>query len=159
MARYPARWTVFCCSIPRADPIRAYNFFRACEVFGVKARLLPFEESADIATHLEVLRDLNDFDCVVTHNEIGEYGHEHHKQVYRYVAGQCRDKVVTIGYGKPADPRSVIINLDERELERKLTALRCYDHISPTDGKPKWQALIERYSPMFNLGIETYDRA
>jgi len=33
----------------------------------------------------------------------------------------------------------------------KMTALRCYDHTSPTDGKPKWWALIDRYGAEFDL--------
>jgi len=172
MARYPARWTVICCSVPRTDPIRAYKFFRACEVLGAKARLLPFPEGTNDLRHLDEI-DLGCFDCVVTHNDIGEYGHLHHVHVHQSVIGRCcgaksafvppypyaRRDVLTIGYGKPANPESLLINLNEFEIERKLTALRCYDHVSPSDGKPKWEALIERYSQMFDLGVETYDVA
>jgi hypothetical protein len=39
-----------------------------------------------------------------------------------------------------------------------MAALRCYDHTSPIDGKPKWRALLGRYGGEFDLGVETYDR-
>lgn len=156
MVRHPGKWTVICCSIPRADPIRAWKFFDASETLGAKARLLPFTESAPTARcpaidHLE----LSAFDCVVTHNSVGEYGHAQHIALHHHIAQRWPDKMVTIGYG---DAGSIRIVLNESEMARKLIALRCYDHTSPSDGKPKWRALLDRYGVMFDLSVETYER-
>lgn len=159
MARHPAKWTVICCSIPRRDPIRAYKFFAACESLGAKARLLPFVESVPPARcpaidHL----DLSEFDCVVTHNRVGEYGHTHHLALHHHNAQRWPDKMVTIGYGvAPAEGAERIV-LNESEMARKLIALRCYDHTSTSDGIPKWRALLDRYGAMFDLSVETYER-
>ena len=159
LARYGG-WTVICCSIPRTDPIRAYKFFAACEVLDAKGRLLPFVESNphEPLQNLDAL-DLSGFDCVVTHNEVGEYGHRHHLTLHQHIAQRWPDKMVTIGYGTTSRPSSQTITLTPYDIQRKHAALRCYDHISPSDGKPKWQALLERYGSMFDLNIETYDRA
>lgn len=156
MARHRHIWTVISCSIPRTDPIRAYKFFAACETLGAKPRLLPFTESAPAERCPAIdLLDLSAFDCVVTHNSVGEYGHAHHLALHHHIAERWPDKTVTIGYGIGGAHR---IELSAAEMERKLTAIRCYDHVSPSDGKPKWQALIDRYGTMFDLGVETYDR-
>lgn len=159
MLRHPSCWTVICCSIPKTDPIRAWKFFSACDDLGAKPRLMPFGES-DARLPLDHLDDLDlsSFDCVVTHNAIGEYGHVHHIQIHRFIAERWPDKTVTIGYGEAGSDRATRIALSEGEMARKLIALRCYDHISPSDGKPKWRALLDRYGAQFDLSVETYER-
>lgn len=162
MARYPARWTVICCSIPRSDPIRAWKLFDACAALGATARLLPFEEAEarHPLTHLAALPPLTGYDCIVTHNQVGEYGHVQHVGVHRFLADRdAPEKIVTIGYGDVSSGEGGCIALDASEMARKLDALRCYDHAAPSDGgKPKWRALLDRYAPMFDLSVETYER-
>ena len=153
VAAEPGDWTIICCSIPRTDPIRAWKFFSACDVLGAKARLLPFSETE---FNLSAL-DLSGFDQIVTHNSVGEYGHAHHLQLNRHLTANYGDKVVTGCYGKASGPKRIALN--EHQLGVKLAALRCYDHVSPSDGIPKWRALIDRYGGQFDLGTETYDRA
>lgn len=157
LAAEPGDWTVICCSIPRADPTRAWKFFDACDVLGAKARLLPYVETGtkEDLINLELL-DLSDFDQIVTHNSVGEYGHHHHIHLNRVLTSRYPDKVVTGGYGKATGPKLIVLN--GHQMGVKLAALRCYDHTSPTDGKPKWRALIDRYGSQFDLGVETYDR-
>lgn len=157
LAAEPGDWTVICCSIPRADPERAWKFFDACEVLGAKARLLPFAEThaKEPLLHVDLI-DLSRFDQVVTHNTVGEYGHGHHVWLNRILTARYPDKVVTGGYGRA--PGAKWIALSDHQIGIKMAALRCYDHTSPTDGKPKWRALLERYGSQFDLGIETYDR-
>lgn len=159
----PADWTIICCSIPRRDPIRAYKFFDACAVLGAKPRLLPFSEK-DVDTPLESLQylDLSDFDIIVTHNRIGEYGHPHHKQVHRHITqeyGQSR-LIYTFGYGLPIAEHDISIRLDDARLMKKMRALRSYDHELPYEGedRPKWEALLRRYCPegQENLRDEAY---
>lgn len=155
MARFPARWTAICCSIPRRDPIRAWKFFDACAVLGASARLLPFVEP-DPGSWISAVQsvDLSGYDTIVTHNSVGEYGHLHHVQVHQHIAQHWPRKMVTIGYGQPGTYR---IELTGPEMQRKFDAIRCYNHVSPSDGKPKWEALFERYGTMFDLSVETYD--
>ena len=157
LAAEPGDWTVICCSIPRTDAIRAWKYFAACEVLGARPRLLPFIEAGpnEPLSGLDLI-DLSGFDQVVTHNTVGEYGHQHHIQLNRLLTVRYPDKVVTGGYGKAAG--SKFISLNEHQMGIKLAALRCYDHTSPTDGKPKWRALLDRYGSQFDLGVETYDR-
>jgi hypothetical protein len=155
MARHLFRWTVISCSIPRTDPIRAYKFFEACESLGAKARLLPFVEAEP---HMKLGNldrlDLSEFDVIVTHNRAGEYGHRHHVDVHEHITGHWPERTWCIGYG--INRHDVAIDLTAGEQLRKREALRCYDHVSPTDGKPKWEALIERYGKQFDLSVETY---
>lgn len=155
LARYPARWTIICCSIPRIDPVRAWKFFDACNVLMARPRLLPFVETGphEPMKSLDHL-DLAEHDLIVTHNAQGEYGHQHHIDVHRHIAARWPDRMVTIGYGEPRPKR--LIALTEAEAKIKRAALRCYDHVSPTDGRPKWQALLDRYGAMFDLSVETY---
>lgn len=157
LAAEPGDWTIICCSIPRVDPVRAWKFFDACDVLGAKARLLPFVESRadDPMGHLGTL-DLSDFDQVVTHSVVGEYGHGHHVQINRFLKERYPEKMVAGCYGKA--PGAHRIALNEHQLGLKMAALRCYDHTSPTDGKPKWRALLDRYGAQFDLGVETYER-
>jgi LmbE family N-acetylglucosaminyl deacetylase len=156
-------WTIICCSIPRRDPIRAWKFFDACEVLGAKGRLLPSQESepSEPLCGLPQVGLLEEFDCIVTHNQWGEYGHTHHQQVARHfadAAGQRR--LITFGYRK--DGRGAeSIELNERERQLKAQAMRCYNHVLPYEQWewPKWRALEHRYYEVegMNPDVETYD--
>lgn len=149
---------MICCSIPRADPIRAYKFFESCEHLEAKARLLPFvEPSANCGEFDLSAVDLDAFDEVVTHGAAGEYGHAHHISLHKHLADRCRGKLLVSCYGSAAGEKVIALSPDEEM--RKLTALRAYDHVSPHDGKMKWLALVERYGQQFNLSVETYAHA
>ncbi len=154
---FPGDWTIICCSIPRSDPIRAYKFFDACQVLGAAGRLLPFTEPDINAefTNLDAI-DLSSYDEITTHNDVGEYGHRHHIALNRFVAERCPDKMVTDCYGKPNAGRRLL--LDDSLIKQKMAALTCYDHVSKHDKKkPKWQALLDRYNPYYDLSIESYE--
>lgn len=158
LAAEPGDWTIICCSIPRTDPERAWKFFNACEVLKAKPRLLPFIEVGgprEDLQHLDLI-ETGRFDEVVTHSMVGEYGHRHHVQINRWLAMVCPGKLLMGCYGKKSGNKRVVLN--EHQLGIKMAAIRCYDHTSPSDGKPKWQALLDRYGSEFDLGIETYDR-
>jgi hypothetical protein len=154
--RYPGDWTVICCSIPERDPERAYKFFRACEVMGVKARLNPVPESR---FNLDWL-DPSEFEHIVTHNENGEYGHAHHQHVHKWVRQKFSGPITTIGYNGPVNQK---LELTKDELNGKLRALMSYDHCLPYEGRnlPKWKALLHRYGTIGGLDIanETYGGA
>lgn len=155
LARFGERFTVICCSIPRTDPVRAWKFFAACEVFGARAKLLPFTETppGEALDHGGLL-DLRSFDLIVTHNAEGEYGHHHHRALHRFITNANPSSTATFGW-RPEGRGSEVLHLTADEQQRRMAALRCYDHVSPSDGKQKWQALLDRYP--IDLRIETFD--
>lgn len=153
----PGDWTIYCCSIPKADPLRALKFFDACEVLGAIGILIPLTEpSASEPMKRADLLALDRYDRIVTHNGVGEYGHLHHVGLHDEIATRWPDKIVSGGYGR--EPQPYRIDLSPTLFSAKLYAIQCYDHVSPTDGQPKWKALLARYSGMFDLKTETYDR-
>lgn len=154
-------WTVICCSIPRRDPVRAWKFYEACVTLGAMPRLLPMPEQ-DINTAPVGLNmiDLNQFDCVVTHNEWGEYGHFHHQQVHQFVKDRYKKPFLTFGY-RPGDIGTELVRLTDEERRQKIAAMQCYNHILEYEGQDctKWEALMHRYYQVEGLSpdIETYD--
>ena len=150
-------WTVICCSVPRRDPVRAYKFYRCCDVLGVKARVLPFSEGdpGKEFPHLGSIEDLDQFDGVLTHNSTGEYGHVHHRHVHRYIVDNFNGPVWTFGFGKG----KYVFSLSEDEFHRKLIALQCYNHRLPYNGSEpmKWEALLHRYMQDQDFGKESFD--
>ncbi len=162
IAHYPQKqWTVICCSIPRRDPIRAYKFFDACEVLGVKARVLPFiePEPSEPLTSVGSI-EFAPYSCVVTHNEWGEYGHRQHQSVYAYVKRSVKLPMVTFGY-RTGGKGNATLQLTRDELTKKIEALKKYNHITPYEGNnvPKWQALTHRYFEVEKIdpAQESYD--
>jgi LmbE family N-acetylglucosaminyl deacetylase len=147
-------WTVVCCTIPVKDPIRADKFFAACRSLNVDARLVSFLENGGRMPLDKI--DTTGFDVILTHGRAGEYGHPQHTEVHAYVASRFPERARYIGYRRGGSGRFVY-PLNEWQRARKLAALKCYDHVSPTDGKPKWEALLERYGKDFDLWCETYD--
>jgi len=132
---------VICCTVPARDPERAIKFFNAVRVLGAYPILIPFVESPanELIQHLDVL-DLSRYDTVITHNEKGEYGHLHHRQVHEYVKEHTTCNMLTF------QGDDLIIHMIGGESDRKRKALECYDHKSSADGgKPKYQALLDRY--------------
>lgn len=162
--RHPGDWTVICCTIPATDPIRAVKFHEACKILGAESQVFPHTEppANERITWLDEI-DLSGYDHIVTHNSMGEYGHQQHRDVHRYVVRNYGKKLITTfgyregGYGVHK------IELTEFESARKLKALKCYDHCLPYDGRcpPKWEALLHRYIQTggINFDIETYDGA
>lgn len=156
--RFPGDWTVICCSIPRRDPIRAFKFFDACEVLGVKARLFPAQEPhpSESIPYLANI-DLSGYGHIVTHGIHGEYGHTHHKDLAKYVLSRwTHKKITTIGY-RPGGRGIHELKLTGDEVGRKLEALKKYNHCLPYEGKdyPKWEALLHRYCTEGDLSFDT----
>lgn len=156
LIRHPGNWTVIACSIPRADPVRAYKFYDACDALGVKGRVLPVVEP--LPNHgfypMEVLPDLSGFDCIVTHGGAGEYGHPHHIALHMHIGKHYRGKTVVGRYG--LTPGAFVVSLLDDEWAQKQAAILKYDHTSPLDaGVSKGEALLSRYG-RFNLRVESY---
>jgi LmbE family N-acetylglucosaminyl deacetylase len=147
---------VLCCSTPKRDPERAVRFLRACGVLGAQGAVLgSVDRGAHQALAMPRPETLRGFDCVLTHNALGEYGHPHHVQVHEFVKRHVASPLMYFGREMPG---AVPYQLTARQLERKLEALKCYDHTSCTDRKPKWEALLDRYfgGSVQRLGEESY---
>jgi LmbE family N-acetylglucosaminyl deacetylase len=159
--RHPnAIFTVICCSIPRRDPVRAWKFFDACIVLGVMARVLPYPETdyGQELFGLETLGDLRQYDCIITHDAEGDYGHSHHVSVNRYARRIAGSRpLITFSYDQEAGEQIV---LNASETQRKFHALSCYNHVLPHNGADmtKTDALIERYftSAGRHFNVEAY---
>lgn len=158
-------WTVICCSTPRRDPIRVEKFAEACQLLGVRHRIVSaWEETPppQPLTHLERFlsaQRLSAYDLLVTHGTEGEYGHVHHRQLNRYLTAR-QTHVVTIAM-RPTGSQSPgqDFALAPAVIAKKLSALHCYDHVLPYRGRPmpKWEALLLEYGKTFDLETERYD--
>lgn len=135
--RNPGDWTIICLTVPRRDPIRAWKFYEACRRLGAKAMLYPAQEPV-VDEPLIPQVDVSGYDCLITHGAKGEYGHFHHLCVHAWAEGIDMPKVYFMG-----DER---ITLTTAEIAAKRRALMAYDHVSPSDGIPKWEALERVYA-------------
>lgn len=133
---------IVCCSIPKRDPVRALKFYDACEQLKCRGVVLPAQENPPYPLDLSLL-DLEKYDHIFTHNEVGEYGHAHHIQLHKHICEKYSHKKKSyFGFGWKGDN----IRLTGDEILAKTAALKCYDHDNGIDGKPKWAALIDRYN-------------
>lgn len=150
--RYPKDWTVICCTIPYHDPIRAEKFHDACKTLGAMDSVaIDHSERAGLIP----VPDLSDFDLIVTHNEVGEYGHVQHRELHNAVKGRWPEKMLCFGYG--GGTPKLTLALSDIEAEKKLAALQCYDHRASNDrGKMKWEVLLETFSSRYDLWREPY---
>lgn len=146
----PDDWTIICCSVPRADPERSWKFFDACDVLGAKARLLGCPEPpAHEPFKWELLNiiDLEGYDRIVTHGIEGGYGHVHHKSLHNYIHTKYSHKMIWTDCPPGKSDYTIDLSLSVAVAARKLTALKCYDHVLPYGGvaMTKWEALLKRY--------------
>lgn len=160
LATVPFEWTVICCSIPRADPIRAWKFYDACHRLNARGMVMPFRETdaalAMAGETVPLLGDLGAFDLIVTHSAAAEYGHMHHRNLHAMIKMTYPDKAAFGCYGDETEG-DFVIDLTEDDFRRKVHALDAYDHRSPMDGNfSKGDALLLRYGTKFNLQRETY---
>ena len=121
LAAHPGT-TIVCCSVPEKDPQRVRPFFEVCRQ--LKAR--PVVAAASLAANEETL-DLwpaqliaEQFDLILTHNRLGEYGHGHHIDVHHAMHALGKPMKV-FGYGLTKEGEAVDIKLKERLLSLYTT--------------------------------------
>lgn len=151
LLRHPGQWSVLCCSMPDTDPERADAFYVACERLGARGTLIAQRDRRDTPLDMSAL-DVGECDVIVTHGLAGEYGHPHHAQVAAAVRERATVPVIGFGY----ESGETVLTLTAEESAAKRHALQAYEHTSPSDRAPKWQALLERYGAHW-LARETYD--
>ena len=156
-------WTVVCFTHGNHDH-RRNQFFTVLQRVNARGVIwdypdmpgrskLPKEARADwfayipeITTRLLELTKEIAFDRIVTHNEAGEYGHEHHKMVHEIVTRTFpRAAIHCFGLGAP---------IERAILDRKIELLDIYrDQISDEERR-KYQSWIQnattlRHVPSF----------
>lgn len=158
LARFASKFTVICCSTPTRDLERAENFKRAMMALGIKSsRILPTPDCSAEKPLSSLPIIPQNFDVIVTHNQWGEYGHLHHRQINEHVmARRGSAKVYTFGH-RSGGKGAIDFKLSAKDDSIRARALLCYDHVLPYEGvpMPKWQALLKRYGNL--KPIETYD--
>ena len=136
---------VICCSIPKKDPQRAAHFFEACRLLGANPIVMA-SSSAENDNKLD-LRAVTHFvaryDLILTHNQLGEYGHPHHIQVHEAMTRSYASRVRCFGYGLPGtDHRGELVDI---ELKRRV--------LSVYTSRPE---VFQRQSVRFNLARELF---
>lgn len=161
MIQWPITWDVICCSIPKADPVRAWKFLRACEILNATPKLIPIQEnpvfSPIASVALDVLEEtLASYDVIVTHSAVGEYGHNQHVHLHDFIGDRWPTKAMFGRYGMLEGP--LVCRLDEDQYIRKVRAIGAYDHIAPNNGgKTKAAFLHQTIGAQFDLRVESYD--
>lgn len=122
----PYQWDLIVVSRPVNDPARIDQFWRATSHLPFRDIMLLHAQDADSRTPIDFeLPNIRHYDLALTHNERGEYGHMHHKQVHAAVKAQRHD-LVCFGWG--LDKPDADLRLPPEHLEIKIAALREYGH-------------------------------
>ncbi len=122
---------VICCTIPQKAPERLLAFLKVCRELLVNPIVLA--NAADVAgTPLcsVSLRYVQRFvsaqyDQIITHNHVGEYGHEHHIAVHRAM-WRTGIPMKVFGYGITTDGESVDLELKRTLLTNYTTQPKCF---------------------------------
>lgn len=86
----------------------------------------------DINKDIKKILELKDWEMIVTHNPLGEYGHIHHKMTNQIVSANVSEKDKLFYFGKYYSKKRIgaIINevpvMDRDILERKIDILKLY---------------------------------
>jgi LmbE family N-acetylglucosaminyl deacetylase len=141
--------TIFYCSTPSRDSIRATRCLQVCKLYDAVPIISPELDRYNGSGPAKPLKDigtflasLNDFDAVITHNEVGEYGHPQHKQISRWVKENYRGSLTLFGEGLARKQRTT---LSEDDYQRRVAALKCYDDVWGKPPGPLWSDLVDRY--------------
>lgn len=127
------------------DKVRRKEFFNMLKQTGDQGMILSYPDKIgpkrstwkfwkkDIEKDIETILQYKDWDQVVTHNQDGEYGHQHHKMTHQLVVqafDQCKCKGELDQFGTyyrrdqmPEDMKKV----DEDVLQKKLSLAYIYD--------------------------------
>ncbi len=119
---------VICCTVPQKAPERCLAFFWACKALDVNPIIVA--EGRDVVnvpirSLRAVQRMVEQYDQIITHNHIGEYGHPHHIQVHKAMRATGIPMKV-FGYGLTADGMPVSLQLNKNLLRLYTTQPNCF---------------------------------
>lgn len=103
------------CSVPERDPERIKHFFEACKILGVKGYVAGCMEYQEDVTAALVFA--SQYDDIITHNHLGEYGHPFHIKVHHAMKSLGKPLRV-FNYG--------ITKGDPIDYDTKERAMKCY---------------------------------
>lgn len=157
------KWTIICCSRPDKNiaPEREKEFPEVCKVLGAEPVMHKYRENLNAP--LDGLNEikLHEFDCIVTHNAYGEYGHMHHAQVHRYVVSNYSDQNIVLFGHRPGGEGKIKLSLSTVETGLKMAALQCYKGTREYGGKvlPQSRILEMQFydNGVLKMNEETYD--
>jgi LmbE family N-acetylglucosaminyl deacetylase len=117
---------VLVCTIPIKDPQRCADFFEVCKALKANGSFVARHTDREPLKGLRhVQRLVEGYDLVLTHNEIGEYGHEQHIAVHKAMKTTGVSMKV-FGYGLTGDGEPADLQFKRRVLERYTTRPNCF---------------------------------
>lgn len=173
--RYPEHeWKLVCCSTPAKGPERATKeLHESCEVLGYEkmylARgIIDKGVDTDLDALDQIVAHIYEAEHIFTHNEFGEYGHRHHKQVHNFVrnsiganrASGSLTPITYFGYTSKKEfdfkARGFSHKLSPDELFVKQQAIGCYKHIEKT--RPYYQSIYNWVGklPHYQMEVENF---
>ncbi|MEE9158920.1 MAG: hypothetical protein V3U60_11100 [Gammaproteobacteria bacterium] len=106
---------VCCCGVPDKDPERLMHFFAACFLLGAHGFVVGQNCKSMNCEPAQIFAE--SYDDIITHNELGEYGHPMHIKLH-HAMKELKKPMRVFNYGiRPGT---------EIDYEGKLTAIRCY---------------------------------
>jgi len=106
---------VCCCGVPDKDPERLGHFFQACEILGANGFVIGQNCKSDNLEPAQMFACT--YSNIITHNELGEYGHPLHIKVH-YAMKELKKPMRVFNYGiRPGMPI---------DYETKFKAIACY---------------------------------
>lgn len=118
------KWTVICCT-NRSNDIRSKEFYKLMNHIGVEPVMLDYKDEwgGEFPAELgeELSRLICNYDNIVTHNEMGEYGHSQHKSLNKIVSNITTKNLYCFGSAGDGSP------LPFRILKDKVELLSMYD--------------------------------
>lgn len=161
MLQWQISWDVICCTFPKSDPIRGWKFYDSCAILNATPKLMPIEETPlgqplKPLTWEILLPELEPYDVVVTHSDVGEYSHNQHVEISRFVGVTCPAKTLFGRYGM--EQGDIVCALDDEQWNRKLLAIEAYNNVR-TDGIVTSDLLKRNIGGKFDLRRETYGTA
>ena len=119
---------VICCTVPKKAPVRCLHFFEVCEKIGAHGIIIadtPDAVGRSTGPLNAVKAYVRQYDEIITHNHLGEYGHPHHIEVHRAMWATGVPMKV-FGYGITQDGYLVDLEMKKRLLAHYTTQPSCF---------------------------------
>lgn len=117
---------VLVCTIPIKDPQRCADFFKVCSYWKANGSFIARHTDREPLKDLRhVQRIVEGYDLVLTHNAIGEYGHEQHIAVHNAVK-ETGIPMKVFGYGLTVEGEHVSLATKRAAINLYTTRPNCW---------------------------------
>jgi len=144
------------CMTNKSNKVRNAEFHKAIEFSNDRCMMLDYPDKifnqrsdwdnieTNIKADVKTLVEYKNWDCIVTHNKDGEYGHQHHKSLNKFVTHVVEDEnqLDKLQYfGKFYEKKDFeankdkLIPIDENLLKKKKEMLKVYKSQSFIEGR------------------------